>query len=126
MFDLAKNIQGLVMKIKLLSLSTLLFIAGCSTNPNSMRSNSPDALHSSIKKPKEISICVANKWETFGVVNQRDILSGVSLSASLNGNLHYLADITTNGKSTVTKAYKFMSMSIGADPYLRAVSECQI
>jgi len=114
------------MKIRLISISTLLFIAACSTNPNSMRSNSPDALHSSVKSPKEISICVANKWETFGVVNQRDTSNGVSLSASLNGNLHYLADITSNGKSTVTKAYKFMSMSIGADPYLQAVSECQV
>jgi hypothetical protein len=110
----------------LLCISLLILIAGCSANPNSMRSNSPDALHSSVKSPKEISLCVANKWETFGVVNQRDILNGVSLSASLNGNLHYLADITSNGNSTVTKAYKFMSMSIGADPYLQAVSECQI
>jgi hypothetical protein len=114
------------MKIKLIPISTLLLIVGCSTNPNNMRSNSPDALHSSIKSPKEISLCVANKWETFGVVNQRDVSNGVSLSASLNGNLHYLADITSNGKSSVTKAYKFMSMSIGADPYLTAVSECQI
>ena len=113
------------MNIKLLSIATLLLISGCSTNPNSMRSNSPDALHSSVKSPKEVSLCVANKWETFGVVNQRDISNGISLSASLNGNLHYLADITLNGKSTVTKAYKFMSMSIGADPYLQAVSECQ-
>ncbi len=114
------------MKINLLYVSSLIFIVGCSTNPNSMRSNSPDALHSSVKSPKEISLCVANKWETFGVVNQRDLSNNISLSSSLNGDLHYLVDITSNGKSTITKAYKFMSMSIGADPYLKAVSECQI
>ena len=114
------------MKNKLLSISTLILIVGCSTNPNSMRSNSPDALHSSVKSPKEIALCVANKWETHSVVNQREISEGYSLTASLSGNLHYLADIKSNGKSTVTKAYKFMSMSVGADPYLTAVSECQI
>lgn len=110
---------------KLLCISSLTLITGCSTNPNSMRSNSPDALHSSVKSPKEISLCVANKWETFGVVNQRNVSNGVSLSASLNRNLHYLADITSNGKSTVTKVYKFMSMSLGAGPYLQALSGCQ-
>ena len=114
------------MKINLLPILSLMLIAGCSTNPNSMRNNSPDAIHSSVKTPKEIALCIANKWETFGVVNQRDVSNGISLSSSLNGSLHYLADITSDGKSTVTKAYKFMSISIGANPYLKAVSECQI
>jgi hypothetical protein len=114
------------MKINLLSVSSLIFIVGCSTNPNSMRSNSPDALHSSVKSPKQIALCVANKWETFGVVNQREIAEGISLTSSLSGNLHYLADIKSDGRVTITKAYKFMAMSIGADPYLSAVSECQI
>jgi len=114
------------MKTTLLSISTVLFIVGCSTNPNSMRSNSPDVVHSSVKTPKEIALCVADKWENFGVVNQREVSGGLSLTASLSGNLHYLADIKTNGKATVTKAYKFMSMTVGADPYFKAVSDCQI
>lgn len=114
------------MKTKLLFTSTLLFIAGCSTSPNSMRSNSPDVVHSSVKPPKEIALCIADKWEHFGVVNQRDISGGVSLTSSSSGNLHYLADIKSNGEATVTRAYKFMSISVGADPYFTAVSDCQI
>jgi hypothetical protein len=113
------------MKIKLLSIS-LLLVVGCSTNPNSMRSNSPDVQHSSVKSPKEIALCVADKWETLSVVNQREISNGYSLTASLNGKLHYLADIKSTGKATTTKAYKFMSMSVGTNPYFSAVSDCQI
>ncbi|MBA6392417.1 hypothetical protein H4J38_16740 [Colwellia sp. BRX10-3] len=111
---------------KVLSTLTVLLLAGCSTNPNSMRSNSPDVIHSSVKSSKEIAICIADKWETFGVVNQREISGGFSLTASLSGNLHYLADIKSNGDATVTKAYKFMAMSVGADPYFKAISDCQI
>ena len=114
------------MKIKLLSILPLILIVGCSTNPNSMRSNSPDALHSSFKNPKEIALCVGNKWESFGIVNQREISGGLSLTASLSGKLHYLTDIKSDGNTTITTAYKFMVISVGADPYLTAITECQL
>ena len=55
------------MKIRLLSISTLLLIVGCSTAPNSMRSHSPDVVQSSVKTPQEIALCVADKWESFGL-----------------------------------------------------------
>lgn len=106
--------------------STLLLIVGCSITPNSMRTNSLDAVHSSVKTPQAIALCVAAKWEGFGVVNQRKISDGISLIASLSGNLHYLVDITSKGTDSVTKAYKFMSISIGVDPYFKAMSNCQI
>ena len=62
----------------------------------------------------------------FRSLSQRNIPDGVSLTASSSGNLHYLADFKSKGDLSVTKAYKFMSISVGSDPFFTAMSDCQI
>ena len=109
-----------------LSTIALLAITGCSTSPNNMRASSPDAVHSSANSPKEIAICIVEKWEDFGTVNQRESKLGYSVTSTINGKLHYLVDIEKKDNFSITKAYSFMMMSIGEDPLLAAVSNCQI
>ncbi len=105
----------------------LLVITGCSsTTPKNMRDSSPDAVHSSAKSPREIAICIAEKWEESGTVNQRESKLGYSVSKTTNGYLHYLVDIERKDTFSITKAYKFGVISFGSDPSLDAVSNCQL
>ncbi|QYJ98737.1 hypothetical protein K0J45_05715 [Shewanella alkalitolerans] len=113
------------MKNLILGSFILFSIIGCTTNPNQMRSGTPESVNSSYKSPKDVAICISNNWESHGVVNQRELANGYSVSLSFGGNLHYLADIAKNSTGSITKSYKFMSIAIGGDPYLSAVTECQ-
>ncbi len=90
-----------------------------------MRSNLPDQVHFSLKSAKEVSICIANKWESLEIVNSRETTNGYSVSGQINGRLHYLADIENKDAGSVTKVYKFMAISVGSDPFFDAVEICQ-
>lgn len=112
---------------KIIGLSLLvLFVTGCSTTPSAMRTQAPDVIEVSQKNSKDIAICIAEKWEQHGVVNQRETNKGYSLTATVLGKLHYLADIEENQGKTTIKAYKYLQYSPAKNPLLSAVTECQI
>lgn len=103
----------------------IMLISGCSTTPNNMRDSAPDVVHNSFKEAKQVSICIAASWESFGVVNSRELNSGSSVSLLLGGKLHYLADITSNEKGSQTKLYKWRSLSVGSDSIFDGAAKCQ-
>ncbi len=107
------------------TLAIMLSITGCTTTPGLMRANAPHVLEVSNKDVKTISICIADKWEKYGVVNQRETRRGISLTTSIGGKLLYLADIELVKDVTITKAYKYLQYSPDANPLLVAVSDCQ-
>ena len=108
-------------------LTVISLLVGCSAIPNLMRARAPDMVHTSSKTPREISICIAKKWENYAMVNQSETENGYSLTATSNadGSLENLVDIENDQQYTVTKVYKFMYKSIGPNPFFTAVASCQ-
>ena len=107
------------------SLLTAAVLVGCTTNPNAMRKSTPEVIYSTKGDAKDIAICIADGWETYGVVNQRQTTNGYSLSLMLNGKLQYLADLEQDSDGiTKTKGYKFMVIAIGGDPFLKTIADC--
>lgn len=110
----------------ILTTAVLMILAGCSTTPSRMRNGTLSAVHTSTKSAKDIAICIAENWESYGTANQHETKNGYSVSANLGGKLHYLADIETHENAQKTKAYKFMSVALfGPDPFFKTVADCQ-
>ena len=108
-------------------LTVISLLVGCSAIPNLLRTRAPDMVHTSSKSPREIAICIAEKWEGYGTVNQSTTENGYSLTSTSNsdGSLQNLVDIENDQQYTVTKVYKFMYKSIGPNPFFSAVASCQ-
>lgn len=109
-----------------------LLLTACGSSPSQMRSSNPDHMLSSTRTPKAVAICIADEWEktrTLGAdiqVSVRETALGFSVSMSLGGNLHYLADIEQRPGGSVSKLYIRKVISVGANPAISAISSCQM
>lgn len=111
--------------ILLATIATITFV-GCSTTPNELREDMPGETHISRKAPKEITLCIADRWEDYGVVNTRETRTGYAISAFLSdGKLRYLADVEVEKEVTVTRLYRWRVLPIGRDEMFRFAETCQ-
>ncbi len=107
------------------SLLTAVVLVGCTTNPNAMRKSTPEVIYSTKGDAKDIAICIADGWETYGVVNQRATKNGYSMTLAIGGKLYYLADIEQDEDGiTKTKGYKYRIYSLGKHPAFVTIAEC--
>ncbi len=116
--------------VTILLLSTLI---GCSSlTPRDLRGNTPDAVHSSAKQPKQIALCIADVWENTNLfggsvnVNMRETTNGYTVSMSFSGNLHYLADISKTSTGSATKLFTGKVLSLGENKTVSEVTNCQL
>ncbi len=116
--------------VTMLLLSSLI---GCSSlTPKDLRGSTPDAVHSSVKPPKQIALCIADVWENTNLfggsvgVNMRETSFGYTVSMNFSGHLTYLADISTTSTGSATKLFKGRGISLGEDPTVSAVTNCQL
>ena len=122
---LALKLKEEVVRNPLIVSALVLLLAGCSTSPNNMRKSGPDEVHTSFKDAKQVALCIGGSWEDLAVVSSRETEKGYSVTGLLRGKLHYLADIDNHESGSQTKLYKFMSHSIGRDPFFGGAAECQ-
>ncbi len=114
--------------VLLMVLGVSVLLSSCVATPSKMRRSAPDVVHSSQKTPKEVAVCIADKWENWGTVNQRETQNGYSLTAGPQGKLHYLTDIEETETGSRTKVYKFhkiLMAYVGTDPYYGSAALCQ-
>lgn len=117
----------------LLVVLVVLVLAGCSTTPQRLRAGSPHSVHSSNKDSKVIAMCIADAWENTRVigssptVNWRETPAGYTVSMQMGGKLHYLADVENREQVSMTKLYLWqMILSLGPNPSVTSVAECQL
>jgi len=116
--------------VALLLISSLI---GCSSlTPRDLRGNTPDAVHSSVKQPKQVALCIADIWENTNLfggsvgVNMRETATGYTVSMSYSGNLHYLVDISKTSTGSVTKLFTGKIISFGENKSVSEVTNCQL
>ncbi len=132
------------MKKLIIATVAVLSISACSVSPDEMRANEPDQVFSSLKDAREVSICIANKWEAWvnkfndwGVVKSTEKTDGYSVSALKYGpnpddgtarkpmTINYLADVENKNTGSETRLYQYLSLNLGGNPFFAAVAACQ-
>lgn len=122
----------------------LLSISACATTPTEMRVQQPDQVFSSEKNAQQVSICIAENWQSWvnkfdgwGVVESIETASGYSISALKYGpdpdtgtnvmptTINYLVDIDNNSTGSVTKIYQYLSLNLGDNPFVATAQKCQ-
>jgi hypothetical protein len=110
---------------------SVIFLAACSTTPQVMRQDPPALALASKNEPKAVASCIADKWENIMAigrepdVNLRPTKNGYSITFKSSVTINYLADIESSGQGSLTNVFTHMTMSMGDDPVLNDVVNCQ-
>ncbi|WP_155890832.1 hypothetical protein [Desulfuromonas sp. TF] len=112
---------------------SIIIMSACSPTPKAMRLDAPVSVYTSNKEPKDIAICITEKWENTRViggsldVDFHPTENGYCITQKISGKLYYLADIENSQNGSLTKLYKWnMVMSIGENTSIVGVAECQL
>jgi len=111
----------------------ILSLLGCSSlTPRDLRGKTPNAVHSSVKQPKQVALCIADVWENTNLfggnvnVNMRETAFGYTVSMSLSDNLAYLVDISGTAIGSTTKLFTGRVISLGENKTISEVTNCQL